>query len=368
MTPRVYFDESGNTGEDLINRADPVFTLSSCSFSSEQEAELLHIFRTYQGRELKYATLRRSVPGRRSVIEFLKHPHVSSGTVALMPIHKDFMIVTKYCDLVLEPSMREAGVNFYQQGLNLATANLLTTILPVLVNPVTWANFLTLFVTLIRRRDKPSFDSWVKSAALVFDFLQGVDPKTAHFFLPVLQLDFDEFINSLNDAELDPLIPAYYVLVNHWGRALGRNYDVHADRSKVLAAERERLLALGNESIAPVVAGFDRRTMDFPLKVSDIIPVDSTEEKQVQLADVLAGALAGAMKALAKRAREEFEDEIRPLMVEKRLVVDAMWPDSEVDPVKLGTYDPTAHEKMDLPTHTASILGDWSRKHSRTRA
>ncbi len=110
---RVYFDESGNTGQDLLNLQDSVFVLGSCRFNPDDEARLLGHFKRYRGNELKFSKLRTSGIGNRAVIDFLNDPALSRETVAVYLIHKPHMIVTKYCDMVLELSMREYGINFY---------------------------------------------------------------------------------------------------------------------------------------------------------------------------------------------------------------------------------------------------------------
>jgi tRNA pseudouridine-54 N-methylase len=39
--PIIYFDESGNTGSNLLDKDQPVFTLASCKFSEKRKALLI---------------------------------------------------------------------------------------------------------------------------------------------------------------------------------------------------------------------------------------------------------------------------------------------------------------------------------------
>src|ERR1035437_6104383 len=149
---RVFFDESGNTGQNLIDEADPIFVLASCSLQADQEQEALSHLQQFKGPELKFSRLRKTPAGQRAVLAFLGSASVTSKTAAAVVFHKPFMVVTKYCDLVLEPSFRKAGVDFNGRGRNIATANLLTTTMPVLLNRTTWSNFLSLFVRVVRER------------------------------------------------------------------------------------------------------------------------------------------------------------------------------------------------------------------------
>jgi hypothetical protein len=99
----IFFDESGNTGQNLIDAADPIFVLASCSFQAEEEQEVLLHFQQFKGPELKFSRLRKTAAGQKAVVAFLSSVQVTSKTAAAFVIHKPFMVVTKYCDLVLEP-------------------------------------------------------------------------------------------------------------------------------------------------------------------------------------------------------------------------------------------------------------------------
>jgi hypothetical protein len=356
---KVFFDESGNTGQNLIDEADPIFTLASCSFNAAEEHESLLHFREFQGPELKFSRLRKSPKGQRAVLAFLKTASVTSENCGAVVFHKPFMVVTKYCDVVLEPSFRQAGLDFYERGLNIATANLLATTMSALLNPVTWLNFLSLFVRVVRERSPVLFSEWKRSAELIYAHLEYSNREMAYFIAPVfLMSDCSELMAMLDENELDPLVPAYHAIVGHWGRQIGCNFEVIADNSKVLAQARQRLLTLSDPNLKSFSAGYDQRRMEFPLKVSDIVAVDSTAFRQVQLADVLGGAITMALKARIKGPLQpaSFAFEILKTCFSKGLIVHGLWPGREVDPSKLGTDIPPQPNDIDLAPYTAMIL------------
>lgn len=41
LVPNIYFDESGNTGSNLLDPNQPVFSLASCSFSDNDARNLI---------------------------------------------------------------------------------------------------------------------------------------------------------------------------------------------------------------------------------------------------------------------------------------------------------------------------------------
>lgn len=359
----VYFDESGNTGQDLLNPDDPMFVLASCCFDADQQKTLLQHFSHYIGPELKASRLRKTAAGQRAILEFLEHSSVNSSTAAAHVTHKPFMVVTKYCDIVLEPSARAAGLNFYERGLNIAVANLLTTSMPVFLNPRSWKSFLAGFVRVVRERSQVAFRDFVRQAELIHSHLQHTNPEMANWFAPVLMLRPEELLPLLDGRELDPLVPAYYILVDHWGKTLGERFEIRPDQSKALAKERARLLDLADQEIAPVRQGFDRRTMEFPLKVAAITPVDSATVRQVQLADVVAGVLTGALKSKDRAKDGTFEHRALRLCFDKCLVVGAVWPTQDVTPEQLGTDEPPSEGQFDLARYTTMV----AQKHPATR-
>jgi len=71
---QVFFDECGNTGQNLFDNGDPIFALASCCFQPAYEQELLSLFQHlphFSSPELKFASLRKSPAGQRAVLNFL---------------------------------------------------------------------------------------------------------------------------------------------------------------------------------------------------------------------------------------------------------------------------------------------------------
>src|ERR1035437_9135441 len=157
ILPRVFFDESGNTGQNLLDSDSPVFSLATCRFSPEKIRECAYIFDGHTAIELKFTTLKRRPVGQERVLRFLQSVAVHRENVAVYAIHKSFMIVTKYCDIVLEPYARSSGVDFYTRGRNIATANLLAITMPAILGEITWNGFLHAFVRVVREKTISAF-------------------------------------------------------------------------------------------------------------------------------------------------------------------------------------------------------------------
>ena len=69
--PTIYFDESGNTGSNLIDLDQPVFTLASCIFSKEISEELLKLIDSNSIYEVHFKNLRRRKSGQDAIIRLM---------------------------------------------------------------------------------------------------------------------------------------------------------------------------------------------------------------------------------------------------------------------------------------------------------
>jgi hypothetical protein len=355
----VAFDESGNTGQNLFDADSPVFALASCHFDPRQVIELSNCFTQIQAPELKFAKMVGRSRNEQMVLKFLESPHINSGTVKIDIVHKRFMVVAKFVDLFVEPSMRRSGLDLYKGAGNVATANLLHIVAPVFLNPVTWNNFLTHFANMVWKRDVAAWSKFLITTELICNQLEFTRPNFAGFFLSVLQWRgrFKQFLESVSVDELDPIPPSYALLANAWGKQLGRPFDVLADESKVLATYKPVLMKLSDPMVKPARAGYNSRTMDYPLRVSSITPVASESSKEVQFADILAGAACCFLKSQNRANQNTFEGKIDAQMVAKGLIPNMLWPDTKVTPKELNAAGDEAGQ-VNLNEYAARILSD----------
>src|SRR5438132_8141188 len=121
----IYMDESGFTGEDLLNPEQPVFVHVSTSLSDEQSIELHKAyFAGMQGRELKHKNLSKRPSGQDRVVNFIKALHGDTSKVTVWICHKEFTLLTYLVDLWVEPAMEMDGFDLYRDGGNLAFSNM----------------------------------------------------------------------------------------------------------------------------------------------------------------------------------------------------------------------------------------------------
>ncbi len=353
----VAFDEAGNTGQDLLHPDQPMFVMSSVCFDANTAAGLARTLLSSQAREVKFTSLRKTARGRAKVLALLESEKITSETVKLYPMHKEFLVSTKIADLLVEKVTRQGGLDFYERGANLAYANLLHLALPTFVGKPTAAKFRAEFVTMIRKRDAGAADDFYRTTELIYHSLDAVHGSNSSlFFAPILasRRIISEVLESCSSYDLDPVIPAFVSLCDAWGKQLGTRFGVDCDESKAIAADQAILLALSHPEEPETEVGYDRRKMVFPLKIAQITLKNSVASSSIQIADVMAGSLCYALtKNMSDAGTDDFARRIFAIVASKELGVDACFPTPDVTPETLGMSEAGGSNAAE---HAAGIL------------
>lgn len=113
---RVGFDESGNTGPNLLDPEQPLYVLAAVQLDEDDAKEIVaaHLG---QARELRYGQLVKRPFGRRKILEVLNDGRLTAENARVTPVHKEFMVAAKLFDQLMEPSMYERGYDVYDRGI-----------------------------------------------------------------------------------------------------------------------------------------------------------------------------------------------------------------------------------------------------------
>jgi hypothetical protein len=121
----VYFDESGYTGEDLLNSDQPMFVLASTVLpAGEATSAIQRYFGTIGLQEVKHSALASRPKGQQMVVEFVRFA-MDSGAFAVEGWHKEYTLVSTMVDFWVEESMHKHGFDLYEKGGNIGMANLM---------------------------------------------------------------------------------------------------------------------------------------------------------------------------------------------------------------------------------------------------
>lgn len=125
MSQSIYFDESGFTGNNLLNERQNYFAYASVATNPEEAESLVRkIIKDYrvQGSELKGKNLVKFNKGRHAIDEILSH---YEGRVKISLSDKKFALAGKFFEYIFEPSVSEINSIFYEMNFHLFIANIL---------------------------------------------------------------------------------------------------------------------------------------------------------------------------------------------------------------------------------------------------
>jgi len=99
---QIAFDESGNTGADLLDKRQPVFILASVKLTPEQAEELKSIFEVAGNTpELKFNKLKKYGKHHFAIKKLLNHEYINPETVRLSVFHKEYCIWVHTVDRII---------------------------------------------------------------------------------------------------------------------------------------------------------------------------------------------------------------------------------------------------------------------------
>ena len=291
----VYCDESGSTGNELLDSNQEYFVYASVALEPKEAADLTaHLISKHgiYGKELKGKNLLRHSGGRRLIDELIQ---ITSGKAHLVVHHKKYALAAKFFEYMFEPVLADQSSIFYEVGFHKFISNLLY--LWTLAQEKRADDILTDFAKAMRNQgpaDLSVFATDRVSALKMEDPLQQI----ASFCLVHKHVIAKE-IAGLHEIELgkwslDLTSTSLFSVLSHWGDAFDQ-LSVYCDDSKPL---REAFLFdafVNRDEKTYQFIGGSRRLFTPNLAHAPRL-VRSEEYCGVQLADVLASACRKALQ------------------------------------------------------------------------
>jgi len=332
----VAFDESGNTGADLINRDQPTFALATCDFTKEEAEAILAPVIGGQIVEPKFKVLKRSRSGRAGIVKVLVDERLTPGRAKAFVFHKKYLALTKVVDLLVENLAHRDGVDLYRDGANIAISNLHYFCGPAFCGDGLFEEMLSAFVDVFRKRTAVEIKTFYERAWSVYEACSDTQYKVMLGPIIASAEIIDEVLANNGVTALDPAIPAFVSHGSIWGEQYNDRFKILHDKSKPIAHEKESLeLLMGPGPFRKI--GYDRRVFEFPLRAELLEFGDSAADRRLQVADILAGGCNHWARGMAdEEYRDELWNELNELNVAKWLI-GLVWPSPDVTPEDLDT-------------------------------
>jgi hypothetical protein len=351
MALEIFIDESGYTGENQLDPAQPIFVLSSINLGDEITADLLaKHFTGIQAKELKHSRLAKRPNGQQRILGFIQN--VSSMNAATdLPVataftaHKKFQLLTLVVDLWVEPALHEDGIDMHEGGANLGFSNMAFWVLNLA--PQFFDELLRLFQAMMRERTRYTYETFWKFVYRAFDDPSEIspDPQIQKMISDVMVYSIGgqrslgpRHLLRLPEHALDVAFSIVGVTAHHWDERARQPLRFTLDESKYFAESKWIWEALTRSDLpeATFQASGDTR-IHFPLNVEATRTANSQQVRQLQFADIVAGAMA---EFCASRIDPALRSAYTDALVDAgilTLAIGGIWPSTDVTPEGMGT-------------------------------
>lgn len=110
----LYFDESGYTGNALLDNDQPYFVVASTSIGDDEADALLgSFFPAFKGEEFKFSALWRRASHQQGLLKMVEALPALEPRIFVWVIDKRFCLLAKMVDYLIEPAAYNSGLDFY---------------------------------------------------------------------------------------------------------------------------------------------------------------------------------------------------------------------------------------------------------------
>lgn len=306
MPQRIYFDESGFTGNNLLHPHQSLFAYASVATNDVEAKDFVErLIRKYgiQNGELKGSKLVKFNKGRKAIDEIFDY---FEGRLKVSISNKKFALACKFFEYIFEPCFSDINSLFYKIGFHRFIANILY--VEFVARGAGAEEIFSEFEELMRTRDETK---------LLGIFSSSVHPENSPIITQIREFaqfrasDIREELSSLSDVGvgkwiLDLTHTALFTLLANWGA----EFDVLTavcDPSKPLQHEHSLFDAMiGRKDQLFSDAFGEKHPVTFNLSGA-IEFLDSKTTHGIQIADAIAAAsvyvFSGADDEHAKKWR-----------------------------------------------------------------
>lgn len=319
----IYCDESGSTGNKLLDRNQPIFSFATIAISPEEAQEcvdkIIFDFKV-QGGELKASKLLSRPKGKEAITRVLELQH---DCMRVSLYDKKYSLACNIFEYTFEPVLASYSSIFYSIDFNKFIATILY------LHLVAKARFAEKifedFEILMRELSD-------ESASFLFSAIRlpkedGVLDLIRQFCFHNRRAIKDQLTSlrrhRIGKWVLDLTLTALVIHLGIWGEK-HQQLEVYCDRTKTLEGSEDLFKTMIDRE-EKIYSFFDQeQAMTFNL-IKDISLVNSHDHPGVQLADIAAGAIPFALQnpgdPEAKKWREYFPEILcRPVWPEKRYI------------------------------------------------
>lgn len=351
MATTFYIDETGYTGEDLLNSEQPIFAQATHDLTDTETESLLHAtFSGVAATELKFRRLARNPRHQERVVELIRLLASDPSRAGVWICHKEFAMLTFVVDWWIEPLAYRGGLNLYKDGGNLAMTNMLYVALGGFWSASFRRRLLTCFQRMMRARTQETYNQCEGFVRHAYQKARGEQAETLRYLWAPFPLLGHQHVLELPKRALDLALPGLFYIGHIWRSRRDDALEVVHDQSTNMAKQRWLWDALSSPDLAPASFAHSGGSQQFPINVVGTRFANSVQVRQLQICDVLAGASAFCVQSFGRSdATSVFAKRLLDVGIET-MHVGGLWPSPEVTPDALGTKGLDANQAIEWLT------------------
>jgi len=312
----IYFDESGFTGNNLLDPTQPVFAYAGVALDPEAAAYLYSELRSrfrLQGEEIKGQNLVQSARGKKAITWLLSE---CKETALVTVSNKNFALAGKFFEYVFEPVLKHNNSLFYAVGFHRFIANLVYVLFTARMERA--QQLLDDFEMLMRNKDVSYLEKIFDPEGLAIDFN---DPLDQILTFTLCHLDkIREEIGELSEIDgvsrwaLELTATSLFWLLSLWSERFDR-MQVYCDQSKPLYENQSSFEAnIGRTDRVYMKLGKQPEMALTYNLAGPIVFLDSKTSPGIQIADVISSSIAYALKNREEDCSEEWLKIAEPML------------------------------------------------------
>lgn len=286
---KIYIDEAGNTGQDLLNEDQPVFVLASHNYDDSQINILRDLF-DFKG-ELHFKNLKDSIHGREAIIKFINHPLISELNINIVIAHKLYVACGHIVDRLIEPVFFDENIDIYSGKQNIILNQFLFSFGLNFWDKNLFDIFLVSFMKMVRVQSSDSIDNFYRAARNLYN---SPLTKERNILVAILKSkeQITDILSYIDKFSLDVTLSSFLVLSNLWYLKSKKRLIVFHDKSKQLEFYKDLIFKLTNTEHDSKVTHLGTQDVVLPYQIQNLNLVDSIDFTGIQLADILASAVS----------------------------------------------------------------------------
>ncbi|AOO82213.1 DUF3800 domain-containing protein [Bosea vaviloviae] len=290
--PTIYFDESGQTGTNLLDRDQPFFAIGSTDLAEEEATGMLaRHFGSRQGKELKANRLLGQARGRRECLPFLDELGGHAERVCGARIHKRFTVVAKMVDHLVEPVIRDRGYDFYAGDYAAKFANTTYLAFDSLLPSPDADRLMGLYHEFAREPDQAGLSRLHHALRSVHETAQGICRVPLALMIEG-SADFEPFADPEGFSDTNDVhVTAVVQCMGHWQSRHAGPFDVVHDESVHFFRRSHQWRRITDPALAPEIIQVGDRSMKLPIAVISTESARSHESASLQVCDLVAGII-----------------------------------------------------------------------------